>query len=57
MVDLAVLFGAEKSAAERDMNDAIDFEMKLAKVSISKINFSKRQTMKKQTFEILHRIR
>lgn len=57
MVDLAVLFGAEKSAAERDMNDAIDFEMKLAKVSTLKIHFSKRQTMKKQTFEILHRIR
>lgn len=35
MVDLAVKFGAEQSVAERDMRDAVEFEIQLAKVSIS----------------------
>lgn len=36
MVDLAKIFGAEQSVAERDMRDVVDFEMQLAKVSIPK---------------------
>lgn len=37
-VDLAVLFGAEKNDAEVEMRDVLDFEMKLANVSYSKLS-------------------
>lgn len=33
MVDMAVLFGAEKSRAETEMLDSINFEIALANVS------------------------
>lgn len=32
MVDNAVIFGADKARAEAEMNDALEFEIKLAKV-------------------------
>lgn len=32
MVDIAVLFGAERSRAVRDLKHAIEFEMQLANV-------------------------
>jgi neprilysin len=33
MVDMAVLFGAERERAEKDMMDSLNFEMTLANVS------------------------
>lgn len=34
MIDAAVLFGVNKTVAEREMHDALRFEMELAKVHI-----------------------
>lgn len=34
MVDAAVLFGANKTTAERDLRSALQFEMELAKVAL-----------------------
>ena len=34
MVDIAVIFGANKSRAEMEMKEALEFQIKLANVSI-----------------------
>lgn len=34
MVDNAVIFGADKTRAEKEMRDALEFEMKLANVCV-----------------------
>jgi neprilysin len=34
-VDMAVLYGAERELAEKDMRDALEFEIALANVSFS----------------------
>ncbi|KAF2893714.1 hypothetical protein ILUMI_12458, partial [Ignelater luminosus] len=36
LVDLAVIFGANKSTAEKEMKDALDFETNLTKIGLSK---------------------
>ncbi|KAF2893715.1 hypothetical protein ILUMI_12459, partial [Ignelater luminosus] len=36
LVDLAVIFGANKSSAEKEMKDALDFEIDLTKIGLSK---------------------
>lgn len=41
MVDLAVIFGADQSIAKREVREVLDFEIKLANVSILKINLQK----------------
>lgn len=33
MVDVAVIFGADRSRAEKEMKDSLEFEMQLANVS------------------------
>lgn len=35
MVDAAIMFGANKSAAERELLDSLNFEIELAKVCIN----------------------
>lgn len=39
MVDAAVLFGANKTTAERELYKALQFEMELAKVNENHFNF------------------
>lgn len=36
-VDMAVLYGAERERAEKDMKEALDFETGLAKVTLTYI--------------------
>jgi neprilysin len=33
-VDMAVLYGADQNKAEKEMKEALDFEIELAKVSL-----------------------
>lgn len=33
LVDLAIIFGADKATAEKEIEDALNFEIKLAEVS------------------------
>lgn len=39
MVDIAVLFGADRDRANRELKDSIEFEMQLAKVRANWIYF------------------
>lgn len=41
MVDLAVIYGAEKSRAETELLESLNFEISLANVSISVFSFDK----------------
>lgn len=34
MVDIAVIYGADRSRAERELMESVEFEMKLANVSV-----------------------
>lgn len=34
MIDIAVIYGADRSRAERELMESIEFEMKLANVSV-----------------------
>lgn len=36
LVDVAIIFGADKSTAEKEIKDAVDFEINLTKVSFKK---------------------
>lgn len=35
MVDIAVIYGADRSRAERELMESLEFEMKLANVSLN----------------------
>lgn len=39
MVDIAVLFGAERERATKELKDSLEFEMKLANVSLIDFSF------------------
>ena len=39
MVDIAVLFGADRERATKELKDSLDFEMALANVSLHFANF------------------
>lgn len=40
MIDIAVIYGAERSRAERELKESIEFEMKLANVSFFSLSLS-----------------
>lgn len=37
MVDIAVIYGANRNRAEKELMDSLKFEMKLANVSVTKL--------------------
>ena len=39
MVDFAVIFGAKRARAEKELRDSLEFEIQLANVSIKLPNF------------------
>lgn len=45
MVDIAEIYGAKRDVAESDMRDVLNFEIALAKVTISEIHFSTQKTI------------
>lgn len=47
MVDIAVIYGADRSRAERELMESLEFEMKLANVGFA--IFSKHETIKQTT--------
>lgn len=47
MVDIAVIYGADRSRAERELMESLEFEMKLANVGF--VIFSKHETIKQTT--------
>lgn len=52
LVDVAVIFGAERLRAQRELKEVVEFEIKLANVRITKLNFQTAFTHK-NIFRIL----
>lgn len=46
MVDMAVIYGADRSRAERELKESLEFEMKLANVSTLQLSLNKREEKK-----------
>lgn len=57
MVEIAIIFGAEKEKAERELKESLEFEIKLANVSSNYIDSSSHErTITKQIYLISDRI-